>query len=207
MKWTYTIKNKLLASVVLLVLCLLVFLSNYLDRLHTRNVKNSISTLYEDRLIAEVYILKMTSAIYQIKEVLNAEINTVFKNTAISKLSIELNDTFKAFSKTKLTTTEKETATELINHIKNLEKTILNNNYSPTNYTEKALFSLNKLSTIQIEESKLIMQNVESEYANIKASSQFAFAIIIIILLVLQALVFSAKTIVPVTKPKNPTLN
>ena len=207
MKWTYTIKNKLLASVVLLVLCLLVFLSNYLDRLHTRNVKNSISTLYEDRLIAEVYILKMTSAIYQIKEVLNAEINTVFKNTAISKLSIELNDTFKAFSKTKLTTTEKETATELINHIKNLEKTILNNNYSPTNHTEKALFSLNKLSTIQIEESKLIMQNVESEYANIKASSQFAFAIIIIILLVLQALVFSAKTIVPVTKPKNPTLN
>ena len=162
MKWTYPIKNKLLASVVLLVLCLLVFLSNYLDRLHTRNVKNSISKLYEDRLIAEVYILKMTSAIYQIKEVLNAEINTVFKNTAFSKLSIELNDTYKAFSKTKLTTTEKETATELINHIKNLEKTILNNNYSPTNYTEKALFSLNKLSTIQIEESKLKL----SEFIN-----------------------------------------
>lgn len=207
MKWTYTIKNKLLASVVLLVLCLLVFLSNYLDRLHTRNVKNSISTLYEDRLIAEVYILKMTSTIYQIKEVLNAEINTVFKNTAISKLSIELNDTYMAFSKTKLTTIEKATATELINHIKNLEKTILNNNFNPTNYTEKALFSLNKLSTIQIEESKLIMQNVESEYANIKSSSQFAFAIIIIILLVLQALVFSAKTLAPTTKPKNPSLN
>jgi hypothetical protein len=70
MKWTYSIKNKLLASVVLLALCLLVLLSNYLDRMHTRNVTNYITTLYEDRLVAEVYILKMTSTIYQIREVL-----------------------------------------------------------------------------------------------------------------------------------------
>ncbi len=52
MKWTYTIKNKLAASGVLFSLCLLVLFSNYIDRNHTENVKNAISTLYEDRLIA-----------------------------------------------------------------------------------------------------------------------------------------------------------
>ena len=70
MKWIYGIKNKLTASIVLLALCLLVLLSNYLDRLHTENVKNSISTMYEDRLIVEEYILKMTQNTYQIREIL-----------------------------------------------------------------------------------------------------------------------------------------
>ena len=60
-----------MASMVLLALCLLVLLSNYLDRLHTTNVKNSISTMYEDRLIVEDYILKMTTNVYQIRELLN----------------------------------------------------------------------------------------------------------------------------------------
>ena len=54
-----------------------------------------------------------------------------------------------------------------------------------------ALTSLSKLSSIQLDESKLIMKNAEAEYANIKTTSQLAFAIIIIILLVLQAIVFN----------------
>lgn len=60
---------------------------------------------------------------------------------------------------------------------------------------------------MQLEESKLIMKNVELQYATIKASSQFAFAIGIIILLVLQAIVFTAKAVVPVNIPKDTTLN
>lgn len=207
MEWTYSIKNKFLASVVLLALCLLVLLSHYLDRIHTQNVKNSIVTLYEDRLIAEDYILKMTSNIYQIREVLNSELNNASKSTAISKLINDFNDWYNVYIKTKLTVAEKATAIELISYIKNFEQKISNNNYIPSNDTEKALFSLKKLSDIQLEESKLIMKNTESEYATIKASSQFAFAIIIVILLVLQAIVFSAKTLITVNNPKDPTLN
>ena len=96
---------------------------------------------------------------------------------------------------------------ELIRIFRNFKQTFFNSSYSPSNETEKALVSLSKLSTVQLEESKLIMKRVESEYANIQASSQFAFAIVIIILLVLQALVFSAKTLIPVNKPSDPTLN
>ena len=207
MKWTYSIKNKLLASVVLLALCLLVLLSNYLDRMHTQNVKNSISTLYADRLIAEVYILKMTSTIYQIREVLHTGLNNVSKSDAVNTLLTDFNDTFNAYGKTKLTKTEKTTAMELIAGIKNFEKAFLDNNHITSNHTEKALLSLNKLSTIQLDESKLIIKNVESEYAAIKASSQFAFAIVIIILIVLQIMVFSAESIIPVIKSNDPSLN
>ena len=207
MNWTYSIKNKVLASVVLLALCLLVLLSHYLDRIHTESIKNAMSTMYEDRLIAEAYILKMTSNIYQIREVLHSDLDNVSKSNAISKRMDDFNDSYDAYSKTKLTVAEKATSMELIRIFRNFKQTFLNSSYSPSNETEKALVSLSKLSTVQLEESKLIMKRVESEYANIQASSQFAFAIVIIILLVLQALVFSAKTLIPVNKPSDPTLN
>jgi len=205
MKWTYNIKNKFLASIVLLTLCLLVLFSNYLDRKHTQNVKNSISTLYEDRLIAENYILQMTSIIYQIREILKSDLNT-FKTNAVIKLIEDFNGTYYIYSKTKLTQTEKATAVELISSLKNFEQTVLNNNFEISN-TEKILFSLGKLSTIQLDESKLIMKNVEAQHATIKATSQFAFAIIIIILVVLQIIVFSGESLIPVIKPNDPRHN
>src|SRR6187549_1724767 len=71
MKWTYSIQNKMAASGVLLLLCLLVLFSNYIDRDHSDHVKKSIRTLYEDRLLPEDYILKMTHDVYQIKEAMN----------------------------------------------------------------------------------------------------------------------------------------
>lgn len=207
MKWTYSIKNKLLASVVLLALCLLVLLSNYLDRMHTQNVKSSISTMYEDRLIAEDYILKMTSTIYQIREILNADLNNTSKSNAVKKLIENFNYTYNAYSKTKLTKLEKATTVELTNYFKKMEQKVISQNFKPTDYTDKALLSLTKLSNIQLDESKSIMKKVESQYATIKSSSQFAFAIIIIILFVLQIMVFSGESILPIIKTKDPRLN
>lgn len=207
MKWTNNIKNKSLASIILLALCLLVLLNNYLERVHATNVKDAISTLYEDRLIAEEYILKMTSTIYQVREVLASDSNNSSKSNAIKTLNDNFNATYSAYSKTKLTPKEKTTSEELLNYINKFEPTFSTNNYQPSLYTNKALITLSKLSKIQVEESKLIMKNVESQYATIKASSQYAFAIIILILIVLQIIVFSAESIIPVIKTKDPSLN
>ncbi len=206
MRWTFSIKNKLGASIVLLALCLLVLLSNYLDRLHTENVKNSISTMYEDRLIVEELILKMTRNIYQIREILNTEDHEVKVNT-FKKLTVDIKATYNIFIKTRLTKNEKITADELITQIQGLEQSLFSTNNLPSIYTDKILSSLNKLSQIQLSESKLIMKQVEAQYATIKASSQFALAIIIIILLVLQVMVFSGESLIPRFKPKDPTLN
>ncbi len=192
---------------VLLALCLLVLLSNYLDRLHTTNVKNSISTMYEDRLIVEDYILKMTTNVYQIRELLNSDIESSQKDIAVSNLTLDFKNIFIIYSKTRLTKTEKATAVELIDNFRKLERILLNNKNVPVIYTDKILSNLNKLSAIQLNESKLIMEQVESQYATIKTSSQFAFAIIIIILMVLQVLVFSGDSLIPLFKPKDPRLN
>lgn len=206
MRWTYSLKNKLTASIVLLALCLLVLLSNYLDRLHTENVKNSISTMYEDRLIVEEYIFKMTQNTYQIREALSTA--TVDNDEKIvKKFTDNIKNTFDSFSKTRLTEKEKLTADELKLQISELNKILLSNNKVSLKYTDEILNTLNQLSEIQLDESKLIMKQVEDQYASIKASSEFAFAIIIVILIVLQILVFSGESLIPLFKPKDPSLN
>lgn len=207
MKWTFSIKNKLAASIVLLTLCILVLISHYLDRLHTENVKNSISTMYEDRLIVEHYILKMTQNVYQIREIIKTNEDHTLKDDAVRNLSQSFKATYVIFSKTKLTETEKKTAIELIGNFKKFEQILSNDTNVLSIQTDKILDSLNKLSAIQLEESKLIMEQVESQYNNIKVSSQFAFAIIIIILIVLQVMVFSGESLIPLFKPKDPSLN
>ena len=206
MKWTDSIKNKLLASIILLALCLLVMLSNYLDRIHTQNVKHSISTMYEDRLVVEAYILKMTQNVYQIREVLNTGA-VEQKVNSVEALTNDLKATYSIFIQTRLTKKEKSTADELVTQIRGFEQIIVENHEKAYTYTDRILFSLNQLSDIQLAESKQIMDKVESQYATIKALSQFAFAIIIVILIVLQVLVFSGESIIPIFKPKDPTLN
>ena len=206
MKWTDSIKNKLLASIILLALCLLVMLSNYLDRIHTQNVKHSISTMYEDRLVVEAYILRMTQNVYQIREVLNTGA-VEQKVNSVEALTKDLKATYSIFIQTRLTKKEKSTADELVTQIRGLEQLTEENNEKAFTYTDRILFSLNQLSDIQLAESKQIMDKVESQYTTIKALSQFAFAIIIVILIVLQVLVFSGESIIPIFKPKDPTLN
>lgn len=207
MKWTYSIKNKFAASGALLILCLLVLFSNYIDRDHTQNVKNSISTLYEDRLIAEAYILKMTSSVYQIKEAINADMNDAVKANNINNLLLNIKEISNAYKKTKLTDVEKRKTDELLNTFLEFEPRHLNTIQMKSESANKALILLNELSAIQLEESKQIMDHAEKLYLSGKTSSQFVFAIIIIILIVLQALVFTSKTLIPNNKTKSPNLN
>lgn len=206
MRWTFSIKNKLGASIVLLALCLLVLSSHYLDRLHTENVKSSISTLYEDRLIVEDYLLQMTRNIYQIREISGTE-DYHSNERDVKKLIGDINSTYTIFIKTRLTENEKSTADELISQIKELEQNVPGGKNTVSLYTDAILLSLSKLSQIQLDESKLIMKQAEAQYSKIKASSQFAFAIVILILIVLQVMVFSGESIIPIYKPKDPSLN
>lgn len=196
MKWTYSIRNKLVASLALLTLCILVLISNYIDRNHTNNVKNSISTLYEDRLVVEDYILKMTVDIYKIKEALNS-IGPDDNHSAdqIKALLSHIDGLSAAYLKTKFTETEDATFSELLKTLKEFESAPMQEVHLKTQLADKALVLLNELSSIQLEESKLIMKQAEDLYRSGKSASQFAFIITIIILLVLQALVFASKTL------------
>ena len=207
MKWTQIIKNKILASAALLSLCLLVLASNYIDRKHTDDVKTTISTLYEDRLIAEVYILKMTTALYEIKEAIQIDVNALDKDKHIKNHLLEINTTTDAYLKTKFTKLETLKAKELMQILVSIETNALKNDSHTLTQIDTALDLLNELSAIQVAESKEIMSYAEKLYLAGKNSSQFVVALIVVILIVLQAIVFSSRTIIIKNPPKFPGLN
>ncbi len=196
MKWTYSIKNKAVASAALLVLCLLVLFSNYVDRSHTRNVKQSISTLYEDRLIAEDYILQMTIFLYEIKEELKSDTNNISKNKNIDNLLLSFKETSSLYQKTKFTEAERAKDDELAAIVAKFESPQTAGADKKLEYAGAGLAALKELSAIQLSESKQIMTNAEQLYHFGKISSQFVFVLIIIILIVLQALVFASKSLI-----------
>jgi len=207
MRWTYSIKSKILASAVLLSLCLLVLLSNFIDRNHTRKVNRSISTLYEDRLIAEVYILKMTSALYQIREGMYSDTNSIDKTGNINKLLLEIDEISSAYLKTKFTDLETIKAGELLNRIQLIESDLVESNQLNLESIDEALILLEELSAIQVSESGKIMDSVEVLYLSGKIFSQLVFVLIIVILVVLQALVFASKSLVQGEKNNFDNLN
>ena len=186
----------MVASVALFLLCLLVLFSNYIDRDHTNNVRNSINTLFKDRFIAEGYILKMTIDVYQIKEALNASTSNSYNaDEKITNLLSDIHAVSKAYLKTKLTQSEDIQFTELQQLLKEFDPKQARSIQFKLENANKALVLLNELSAIQLEESKLIMDRAEMLYTSGKASLQFTSAVILIILVVLQALVFTSKTI------------
>lgn len=207
MKWTQIIKNKILASAALLSLCLLVLASNYIDRKHTDDVKTTISTLYEDRLIAEVYILKITTALYEIKEAIQIGVNALDKDQHIKNHISEINTTTDAYLKTKFTELETLKAKELMQILASIKTNALKNDSHTLTQIDTALDLLNELSAIQVAESKEIMSYAEKLYLAGKNSSQFVVALIVVILIVLQAIVFSSRTIIIKNPPKFPGLN
>ena len=207
MKWTYSIQNKITASAALFTLCLLVLFSNYVDRDHTENVKNSISTLYEDRLIVEDYILKMTIDIYEIKQVLQGEGKQHEPSEQINALLSHIDGLSKAYLKTKFTKAEDAIFAALLKTLNEFESPSLQSNEDRLSLANEALVLLNKLSAIQLEESKLIMKQVDGLYKSGKMASQFAFGITIVILVVLQALVFASRTLPDTSTPSGTRLN
>src|SRR5690606_35755098 len=160
---------------VLLTLCVLVLFSNYLDRDHTNNVKNSISTLYEDRLIVEDYILKMTIDIYEIKQALHvSDQGGESSASQVTALLSHIDGLSEAYLKTKFTKEEDVTFAELLKTLKKFEIESQSDE-DKLALANQALVLLSNLSDIQLEESKLIMKQVEELYISGKVASQFAF--------------------------------
>ncbi len=194
MKWTYSVKNKLIVSLALLVLSMLVLISNYNDREHTREVKETINTMYKDRLMAESYIMNLTVYMYALKEVYALEQNTGLKNTLGQKeIFNKIANTSKLYDQTVFTKDESIKYGLYNDYMAKIQNDSNININQKIDILGDALAVLTELSSIQLDESKRIIKKTEQLYESGKLTSDFALAVIVILLIVLQVLVFAAK--------------
>ena len=197
------------AAAALFFLCLLVLFSNFNDRQHSQEVNQSISTLYEDRLMAESYIVHLTDGVHQIRELLgDSKLDPIALDREIGTVLIDVNHVNNAYEKTKFTKDEAIKYAEFKGLCQQMGTFGIYSADNKMAISKQALDALNALSNIQVEESKSIISKSERLFNSGKMSSDFAMAVVIIIGLVLQALVFSSKTLNnPKVHSAHPNLN
>ncbi|MFL0685608.1 MAG: MCP four helix bundle domain-containing protein [Algoriphagus aquaeductus] len=200
MKWTYAIPAKLKASLVLTGVIGIILVNNLTERSQTRELKTAFESIYEDRLIAESYILQLSDELRSIQHILESnpdknenQLNSHWQNME----QINLN-----YLETQLTTEEKA-------HFDAFEKITWNmslgikerKNVNPQ--IEAAFGELKILSQIQVKEAEALVSKTGRIFSSDAAHAQLEIALLIIAALVVQAILFASKTLI--SAPKAPS--
>ncbi len=197
MKWTYSLKNKLTAAILLFGLIGVVCSNNLFERNNAEKINATITTIFDDRFMVESYIFQYSSFIYQIKEILDNPNYTTAEKKELNRAPLQgislLND---AYKKTKFTKEEIIYFDQFIDLCNKISNNInIGKTADGTKFSNEALDILENLSTIQIYEAKMQLTRANKLFHFGSMSSQFELAILIIIGLIIQALIFASKSL------------
>lgn len=212
MNTLYYIKNKSKIALMLLCLIAVILLSLYEHKNNLTAIKNNCNEIFNDRLLAQDYLYKLTEGSYQKKiEVQKYIRDNNFSGTSelFEKRNMESEKIILFFEKTKLTEEERLLFTSFKKNqsvLKIIEgKFKWSNNTTEdllllkehNKLTDIALDHLHKLSEIQLAEGKKLNagSNKLAGYADI--FNQLNWGLIIIIGLIIQVLIFTAKSVTP----------
>ncbi|MBA4241755.1 MAG: hypothetical protein C0448_13595 [Sphingobacteriaceae bacterium] len=214
MEILYAIRHK---GKIALLLLIIIFLGIFSSQTYNDNISkigDSFSEVYSDRIIAQDYIYKMVKILHKVEFVLSQPFTDDLEKkilfTADDRLEISL--LLENYEHTKLTAKEKVIFNEFKNNILVMiafEKKYLNeHNYdvrenifkSQTYYLNQSLNQLDKLSEIQISRVKDLNEKSQKSVSFSTLLNQFDWALLIIIGIAIQMLIFSSKS----SKPKQP---
>ncbi|MES2761500.1 MAG: MCP four helix bundle domain-containing protein [Bacteroidota bacterium] len=212
MKTLYYIKHKIKIALLLLSLIGVIILSMQEHENNLTKITNNCNEIFNDRLIAQGYIHKLTensydkkievekfsrdknyARIYDLFEKRNYESQKIITNYAKTKLTKEENSLFILFKENQniLKAIERKLKWS---RDKNLDILLLNEHNKLTNIS---LDHLQKLSEIQLIEGKKLntVSNKLAGYSDI--FTQLNWGLVIIIGIVIQVLIFTARSTQP----------
>jgi len=211
MKWIYAIQQKAQVAFLLTLVLFGVFVKNVLDRNNISDLGDSFSSVYKDRLLVESYIYKLSDQLYQ-KQILFDQCSQAQSDNHQLALNIKghnatINSLIQEYEGTKLTDEEAIYFDKLKRNFFQMES--LENQFFQGN-TDVATINtsldkqfitaadhLNQLSSIQIAEGKSMADQSLRIVAGSSILTQFELAMIIIISLIIQALIFASNSITP----------
>lgn len=194
------IVNKLKWIAGFFIVFILILATNLIDKDHFQRIEKSVTTIYEDRLVANDIIYKMSRIISE-KSLAFALSDSVFISDRNQKLSSELDQHIFDFHETELTDTEAELLTDLENDFQILKQAELNytqeqvflhsNKY--LNTVNAQIFKINKaldeLSNVQMTEGKKQKSIASNSLNLIEMMTRIEIISLIILGIVIQFLV------------------
>lgn len=200
-----TFINKLKWVLGILVVFLLIVTTNLIDRNNFVQVKESVETIYEDRLVAKNLIFEMLRSVQE-KEIAVVSTDTSFFNKHNKYVNADINKYINKFEGTKLTSTESEVFENLKNNLNLLysaEKAYVKDDNPSSkkvmSQIEKIKQDLLDLSEIQLNEGSRQMSISKKALDNIELFTQLEIYLLIALAIVIQVVV--------IYNPKNKTNN
>ncbi|HNP18784.1 MAG TPA: MCP four helix bundle domain-containing protein [Fulvivirga sp.] len=206
MKWIYKIEPKFKTALALTIVVVLVLGTNMVNKSHFSRLQQSFASVYEDRLLVENYIYKLSHALNKKRlalydSPLEGRIFTKAANDSIQNLVI-------AYQQTKLTKAEAKLFNRFIQDnalLQHHEKQYFKGNRQEVDSLgiilgqqhDKLADILNGLSDIQLEEGKNLITDSDTIIASNNLYAHLEIILIIIIGLIIQALLFASKSLKP----------
>lgn len=214
MKWTYSIRQKMTAAGILAAVMGLVLINNLSERRNFQQLEDSIASIYQDRLLVESYIFKLYDNLQRHEELLNTQASAQTIQE-IKTLAAERNALIALYEETYITEEEAKHFDALkksLSEIEILDKNSLaNNNFDKFSTqsaqpTKSAITHLSALSQIQTTEGASLMDRSERIIGGSISNSQLEMVLVICLAIIVQALVFSSKSL-KAAPYQDPSLN
>lgn len=194
MKWTYHIPNKLATALMLMGVLLLVFFNNLKERSNSTKLETAFESIYEDRLMAESYILRYSANLHQIQDILENP-SSQYQDNLKEKLA-EIEEINQLYLDTELTKTEEAYFGHFEKLTQELGKALNEGKLETATFKiREAHKDLHALSGIQVTEAQVLLTQTRRIFSAGSVSSQFEIGVIIIIALMVQAILFASKTL------------
>jgi len=214
MKWIYIIQQKAQVAFLLAIILLGVLAKNMMEQENVSELGDSFSSVYEDRLLVESYIYKLSDHLYQKKLIIDQcqTDNKLELRVKMEEHNAAIQSLIRDYEKTKLTNQE---SVFFLAFKKNMEEmNLLEAQYMELNSVQPSLDkqfdiasgTLHELSSIQISEGKTMADHSRKIVAGSSILSQFELALVVVIGLIIQALIFASRSLAPVL-PQKPNLN
>lgn len=189
-----TFINKLKWVLGILVVFLLIVTTNLIDRNNFVRVKESVETIYKDRLVAKNLIFEMLKSVHK-KEMAIVSSDSLFFKKQNKDVNASLDQYIIKFQATKLTSTESQVFADLndkIDELNSIEKAYNGKNASSAevmSQIESIKQSLYDLSEIQLNEGSRQMSISKKALDNIELFTQLEIYLLIALAIVIQIVV------------------
>lgn len=187
--------NKVKWVLGILIVFILILATNLIDRNNFIRVKDSVVTIYEDRLIASDLVFEMFKLVKE-KEVALKLSDTVFFHQKNQIINGSIKNLILRFEQTKLTPEEKIIFKNLKSNfetLKSLESNLLESNFKTKNNQEQILTNINTnlddLSKIQLLEGRRQMSIGKKATSTIELFTQIEIGLLIFLAIVIQIIV------------------
>ncbi len=177
----------------ILLIFVVVLTTNLIDRGNFNRIRNSVVTIYEDRIVANDLIFEMTSAIHE-KEVAFRTSDTGFLTGRNKDLNSNLVTIIERYQQTKLTPVEVRVFENLKSDLKDLEQ--LESSAEGPGQTPKTLqklqtikSDLKELSKIQLSEAKREVSLTETTFKTIDLFTKIEIIFLVLLAVIVQIII------------------